>query len=388
VVAQVALVVVLLTGAALLARSLWKLQRVELGLDTSEVLGVTVTRADQRYPAAAETRVFFSELLERVAVTPGVAAVGMVQHLPLTGQRSSTSLGDAGSGGQATFADIRTIAGSFFQATGSRLIAGRTFTGADRENSPNVFIVNRTLARNLGGDVLGRRISFNWGEVVDGKVVATSVAGQVVGIVADVRESGPAVAAAPALYRPFAQDPWPTMSLVVRKGTATADAALAQRISAHVQELDPDQPVVVQPLRGAAAALLARPRMQLILVTAFAGLALLLAGVGLYGVIAFAVDQRRQEIGVRLALGATPEMISRIILQHGLVLTAAGLLAGSAIALIALPLLRSLVYGVSLADPIAISGAAVFVMLVSLLASVIPARRAARLDPLAALRPD
>ncbi|MGH9161579.1 MAG: ABC transporter permease [Vicinamibacteraceae bacterium] len=238
VVAQVALVAVLLVAAGLLGRSLWKLQRVELGFDLDGVLAITVARAKQMSPGTDEARrLFLDELVAEAQTVAGVTAAGMVQHLPLTGERSTTGYAVEGTeitGGM----DLRVAGGDFFAASGTAVVAGRSFTPADNAAAPNVYIVNRALAKNLGGDVIGRRLAFEWGGVVDGRIVPVKITGDVVGVVEDVRESGPASPAAPALYRPFAQHPRPTMTLVLRTRRDAAD--LARAVIARIHALHPE----------------------------------------------------------------------------------------------------------------------------------------------------
>ena len=387
VIAQVALVAVLLVGAGLLGRSLWNLQHVELGMDTSQTIAATVARTQRAYPTDDAGRVFFRQILEEVATLPGVSAVGMVQHLPLTGERSTTGINLQGSGDTYNGGgDIRAIGGDFFGTMRMRLLGGRTFTSADNESAPRVFIVNQSLAQQLGGvrQAIGKRIAYSWGGVVDGKVVPISIDAEIVGVVEDVHESGPALEAGPALYRPFEQDPWPTMSIVVR--TEGDVDALGRAVTARIQERHPNQPVTVNVLSELVSELVARPRMQLFLVGLFAAMALVLATIGLYGVIAYTVDQRRQEIGVRLAMGATPARVTRMVVRQGITLGGIGLGLGAIVALLTLPVLDTLVYGVPLTDPPTIIAAFTFIMLTTTAASLLPALRASRTDPNAALR--
>jgi putative ABC transport system permease protein len=382
VVAQVALVSVLLVAAGLLGRSFWRLQHVDMGMSTSNVIIAALPGAggNTENPVALH-----DEVLRRVNDIPAVTVAGMVQHVPLTGDRSTTRFGLEGQPEGLGHADIRVVHGDLFTAFGMRLVEGRLFNMDDRQGATPVYVINRTLAASLGGNPIGRRIFYSWGTQVDGKVMPIDIVGEVVGVVDDIHESGPAIQAAPALYRPYAQDPtWAGLSLILRAHGTVND--ITRAIRAQVRELDPDQPVTVKRIEELTAMHLARPRMQFVLVATFAVLALVLAAVGLYGVIAYGVDQRRREIGVRLAVGATPSTVTSLVVKQGLLLTVLGLFVGALIAFVTLPSLRDLVFGVELTDPLTIVATAVYVLVVALLACVIPAVRAARIDPVTALR--
>jgi putative ABC transport system permease protein len=381
VVAQVALVAVLLGAAGLLGRTYWQLQAVDMGMNTSDVIFGALPGAATNTP---DPRVFHREVLQRVQAIPGVTVAGMVQHVPLTGERSTTKYGIEGSDQGLGSADIRIVHGSAFDALGVRPLQGRTFNADDREGTATVFVVNRALAQTLGGDVIARRIYYSWGGEVNGKIVPLDIAGEIIGVVEDIRESGPAVVAAPAIYRPYEQDPNWMMSLVLRANGSLNDVTRA--VSEQVRELDRAQPVTITRVEDLAATHLARPRMQFMLIGTFAALALTLAAVGLYGVIAYAVDQRRKEIGVRLAVGATPTMVTALVVKQAVALTSAGLLLGAVVAAVALPALRRIVFGVQLADPLTIAATAFYILLVAVLAALLPAVRAARIDPVTALR--
>lgn len=387
VVGQIALVSLLLVAAGLLGRSFLHLTAVDLGLDTRGVIATELTMTADGPAEPERVRGYFQNALEEVRSIPGVAAAGMVQHLPLTGVRSTTGWSPKGTEEIAGPVDLRVADPGFFDAAGTRILAGRGFRSADGADAPNVFLINRALARRLGGEAaIGERIQYHWGSRVEGRVVPVYIAGEIIGIVEDVRESGPAHDPAPALYRPFGQDPWVQMNLVVR--TAGDPDAVAAVVESRLQALQVDRPVEVQPMADRAATLLARPRLQLLLIGAFAVFALLLAAVGLYGVIAYAVEQRRGEMAVRLAMGATPAAVTGLVLRQALLYASAGLGVGAAVALVGLPLLQSLVYGVSVTDPVTIGGVIAFLTLVTLAAAAWPARRAAALEPMDALRVD
>ena len=382
VVAEVALAVVLLVGAGLLGRSLQHLLQVDTGLRADQVLTMRLTLTAARYEKEAELRAFMNRVLARVQALPGASRVGGEMYLPLTGLRIGHSFTrddrPRPRPGDELGTDIRVVAGDCFRALGIPLLSGRAFDARDSEQAETVFVVNEDLARRYfpDRDPVGQRISFEW----DGPV-----SGQIVGVVGSVREMGPAEEPSPAIYRPYAQMPVPQMTLVIRTGGDPL--ALASSVGAAVREIDPNQPVAdVRTMSHVMNETVARPRMILYVLGGFAGTALLLAALGLYGIVSYSVAQRQQEIGVRVALGAQRADVVRPILREGLVLTAAGLAFGLAGAFASTRVMRTLLFGVDATDPATLAGVSLFLAAVALVASYVPARRATRVDPVVALR--
>jgi len=382
VVSQVALAVVLLAGAGLLGRSLWRLLSVDTGIHAERVLTARVSLPDARYEEPERRVVFNDELFRRVDALPGVSAVGSVGWLPMTGDKSATGFTVAGrpapEPGKEPGADIRGVGGDYFRVLGVPLVRGRLFTGADGAAAPRVFVVNQAFVREHfpGEDPIGRRLAVQW----DGDPV-----GEIVGVVGDERESGPASEAAPAIYFWHAQDPWSSFTLLAR--TTGEPGALSAAVAREVRAVDPLLPVdAVRPMASVVSDVVARPRLNAVLLGAFSTAALLLAALGIYGVIAYAVSQRTREIGVRVALGAAPRDVLRLVVGQGVRLAAVGLGVGLLASLAATRLMRGLLFGVEPGDPLTLAAVLAVLGAVALLASYLPARRAARTDPLQALR--
>ena len=384
VVAEVALAMVLLVGAGLLGRSLQQLLHVDTGLRTDQVLTMRLMLTAARYEKEPELRAFMQRLLARVQSLPGANAVGGEMYLPLTGLKIGHSFTrddrPRPQPGEQLNTDIRVIAGDYFRALGIPVLKGRGFVEHDTEHARPVFVVNEELARRYfpDRDPIGQRISFEW----DG-----TVSGEIVGIVGNVREMGPKQAPSPAIYRTYAQMPMPQMTLVIR---ASRDPlALASSTAAAVREIDPNQPVAeVRTMERVLSNTVAMPRLILYVLGGFAGVALLLAALGLYGIVSYSVTQRRREIGVRVALGAQRGDVLRPILREGMLLTAFGLVLGFAASFASTKVMQSLLFEVEASDPITLVGVALFLSVTALAASYVPARRATRLNPVVALRMD
>jgi predicted permease len=381
VVAEVGLAVVLLVGAGLLGRSLQQLLQVSTGVRTEGVLTMRLSLSASRYEQEAELRAAMGRYLERIAALPGARHAGAELYLPFTGLKIGHSFTRADrpepAPGERPNMDLRIVAGDYFRALAVPLLRGRTFDARDNERSARVFVVNDALARRYfpDRDALGARIT----------VSGDKDSGEIVGIVGDVRELGPREDPSPAIYQPFAQQPVGQVTLVIR---AEGDPlALAAPAAAAVREIDRHQPVAdVRTLDRVLADSVARPRMIVYVLGGFAATAVLLAGLGLYGVVSYSVTQRRRDIAVRVALGAQNRDVVRPILREGLVLSAAGLALGLPGAVAATRAMRSLLFGVNAADPATLAAAAVFLVLVALTASYVPARRATRVDPASALQ--
>lgn len=382
VVGEVALAMILLLGAGLLLRSFQNLQAVDTGMDPQGVLTMRVTLSGEEYQGPGAVPAFVDRLTSSLAALPGVDAVGTIQFLPLRGAKSATSVwrGDRPKPelGDIRGADIRVVGGDYFRAQGVALRRGRVFDERDVPSATEAVIINEALARERfpGEDPIGKPLVYNWGE---------DMPAEIVGVVADVRETTLTGDAAPAFYRPITQFPNGNVNILIR--TSGDPMALAGPARARLADLDDDLPVAeIRSMESIFAEAAARSRMSSMLLGGFAAMALLLAAIGLYGVISYTVTQRRGEIGVRLALGANRARIVRLIVRQGMTLTAVGLAIGVAGALLVTRLLQSLLYGVSSTDVLTFVAVPVLLAGVALLASYLPASRASRVDPATALR--
>jgi putative ABC transport system permease protein len=378
-VSQIALALVLLAGSGLLAKSFLALRAAPSGFAPAGVLTLRLSLPATRYPGAGDRPAFFAELERRLAALPGVRAAGAVSHLPLSGTvLGSGFVAEGGpAAGTEVAADLRGTTPGYFAAMGIPLVRGRGFRDADGPEAPPVAVVDETLAGRLwpGEDPVGKRLRW----------IRSDVPLQVVGVARSVRHVGLGVPPEPTVYRPYAQYARATALFVAVRGNGSAES-LAEEVRAAVRALDPGQPVA--DLRGMESRVeesLGRPRFQALLLGGFAAAALLLAAVGLYGVISYSVAQRTHEIGVRMALGATPGTVRRMVVGRGAAITAAGLAAGLLLALGLARLLAGLLYGVAATDPATYAAVVLLLGAVALLATWLPARRATRVDPLAAL---
>jgi putative ABC transport system permease protein len=386
VVAQVALALVLLVGAALLVGSLSRLLSVDPGFEPAGVLAVHVSLPESRYPERADVGRFFDELIGRVDAIPGVERAGAVWALPLTNVWASGGAYPEGEAdAEAVAVGMLPVRGAAFEALGMRLVAGRTYSAADLAPVADVVVINETMARRFwpGEDAVGKRFRrSSRGEAGDRPWLT------VIGVMADVKRAslGTPSDAEAFFHHGHTEGGWASdMRIVVR---AAADPlALAAPIRAAVRALDPalavgDIVTLPQLIERSAAG----PRIRTLLSTTFAALAALLAVIGIYGVMAFAVNERRREIGVRMALGARRGDVLGGVLRQGGTLVAAGIALGLIGAAAATRLIASLLFGVSALDVRIYGATAALLALVALAACAIPAVRAARVDPLIALR--
>jgi predicted permease len=387
--AEVALSVVLVVGAGLLLRSLHALTRVDLGFRPEGVLTVKLSLPETGYEQPEKVARLYARLLERVRALPGVAAAGTIRSLPLAAQIGDWGLAVEGyvpAPGVNAKGDWQVASDGALEALGERLVRGRLFTSADVADGQQVALVNETMARTYwpGQDVLGKRFR-------QGGPRAPWVS--VVGVVGDVRHNGLRAPIKEKFYRPHAQfhvsSGWAvrSMTLVVR-GPKEPRALLAP-IREVVRELDPNLPLAaVRPLSEIVGDALATARLAGTLVGVFAGMALLLSMVGLFGVLAWVVSRRTREIGVRLALGADPRSVRRLVRWQGLRVAGVGLLLGLALALAARPVVSSLLVGVEAYDPATLAATLIMLFACAFASSDLPARRASRVDPARALRAD
>jgi putative ABC transport system permease protein len=390
VVLEIALALTLLAGAGLLGRSFFELSRVNPGFQTEQLLTVRTTLPQPRYGTPDRVRAFTSSLLERVQHLPGVTTVGVVNYLPMSNFGIGGSFSIDGrplaTGGERPGSWISVVGGDYFAAMGIPLVRGRFFNDADNERTPSVFIIDEELARRYwpGENPIGGRITWQRGEAYE-RNADGPVTGEIVGVVGSVRWAGMAAKPLATTYWWFPQVPRPQVTMVAR--SAGDPNALTRAIAAQVNEIDPDQPVSdIRAMRDFVSDDLARPQFTMSLLAGFAVAAVLLSAIGLYGLIAFGVTQRTREIGVRIALGAGRRSVIGLVLRRGLMLAGAGLAVGLAAALALGRVMTGLVYGITPSDPLTFFSVAVFLVVVALLATYIPARRAAGVDPMVALR--
>jgi putative ABC transport system permease protein len=381
VVVEVALALVLLVGAGLLGKSFLRLLEVKPGFDPHNVITAQLTLPSARYEKDEQVVQFFTQLTERVAAQPGVEAVGTIDMLPM-----------AGSGGTNTFiidgrplarpgvypeANARTVDPGYFGALRIPVLKGRNFTAQDRAGAPGVCIVNETFAR-----------LFFPGEDAVGKILRNPDGTnpfQIVGVVGDIKHWGLDDEAEAYLYAPQLQMPSNGVALVVRSSTDTA--ALMAMIRREVRALDPDQPIFdVKTMNERIAHTTSPARLGSFLLGLFALVALTLAAVGIYGVMAYSVTQRTHELGVRMALGAQPRDVLRLVVQQGMLLVGIGLLIGLAASFALMRWLASKLFQVSPADPTTFAAVTLLLAAVALVACLVPARRATKVDPMIALR--
>ncbi len=384
VVAEVALTLVVLLSAGLLVNSFLRLRRVEPGLDVDRLLTVTFEPPSAQYNGdnwRAQRLNFWNQLSARVAALPGVEAVGAIDSLPLSGQGRvyrfrKDGEADSSSSPAASFQVVTT---DYFRSVGVKLQRGRQFTEFDREDSPPVAIINETMARRFwpGEEALGKRIIIR----------NDQRASEIIGVVSDVKHFGLDRETQPEMYRPFDQVVIDVMPMVVR---AQGDpASFANAVRQQAQAVDPTVAVDrIAPMRELLSDSLAQRRFTMLLLGAFAAVALLLAGVGVYGVMAYSVTQRTREIGVRLALGAQRGDVLRLVMKQGLKLASVGVAIGLLASFASARLMKDLLFGVGATDPLTFAAIALLLVFVALLACYIPARRAAKVDPMIALRCD
>jgi putative ABC transport system permease protein len=382
VITQLSLAVVLLVSAGLLLRSFLVMQRVDLGYRTDGVYLTGVTFRGARYPDAARAVGAIEDVLTRLRANPAVRVAEATDLPPMTGgdqDITAIPVGTTPSPGQPPSIWYRSVTLGYFSSMQMRLVAGRTFTADDRKDAPLVGIINEEAARKFwpGENPLGRVLST--GRRAEAPKVT------IIGITASTRHDGANQPFKTEIFLPFAQFPSRGVTLMLQPSRDVASLTAAVRQTFH--DVDPLLPFsALEPLTARAGSAVALPRLYAMLVGLFAGAALLLAALGVYGVMAYAVTQRQREIGVRLALGAEPSRIRRMVLGEGGRLALVGLGVGLAGALFAGQLLGKLLFGVSPYDAATLISVPVVLGAVTVIASWLPARRAMRLDPVRAIR--
>ncbi len=380
IVIELALALVLLTGTGLLGRSFIGLMQKKTGLDASRVLSLTVSLSAKRYDGPARCWDFFSRAQTEVAAVPGVEATGFTQTspfrwgIPVDFVPVRADAAEAAADMPEAFCDSVSV--DYFKAMGIPLLAGRAFTPADDYKVPPIVILSETAARRYFGteNPIGRFIS-----------PGAPARFEVVGVVGDVRRSGLAAATPLQVYRPLAQRTPGFAALMVR--TALPPATLAKSVQAALWRVDPDTPVTdVATMDTFVSRSVTQPRLYLALFSLFAALALLLAAIGLYGLIAYSVAQRTREFGIRTALGASAHEVLALVLREGATLIAFGLALGLAGSFAATRLLRTMIFETSLHDPLVFLAVPLLLAAVAAFACYLPARRATKVDPIIALR--
>lgn len=381
VVAQVALALLLLAGAGLLVQSFARLMAINPGFSADRVMTAKISVSGDRYQDPARVRQFFNELFEGLRRSPGVVAAGGVSFLPMNGMAAATGFSIVGREdpplGQGHVCEVRVAAGDYFGAMGIPLVAGRRFDAREQRDTANVVIVNETLARaHFPQGAIGQKIIVSWNDQAPDEII---------GVVGDVRTSDLETAPRATIYWPQGRFSYPWTTAVVKMaGDASGAVPLIRQ---EVRKLDGGVPIAdIRSLDEVVARSAAQRRLTMTLLGAFALVALALAAVGIYGVLAYVVAQRTREIGVRMALGASRADIFRLVIGRAFFLVTIGLALGGAASWMATRSMESLLFQTTAGDPMVFAGVAALLMTTALLASYIPGRTASKVDPLVSLR--
>ncbi len=383
VISEVTLSLVLLVGAGLLMRSFLELRDVKPGFNPHGVLTANVSLPAARYGQEESQTAFFQNVLQHAAALPGVRSVGAVDPLPLSGNLAQNILTIEGRPPLAVAdrltTNARVVTPGYFDAMSIPVVKGRVFNEHDAKDAPKVLVVNETLARKYfpGEDAVGKRIGLS---------IAKNMTGEIVGVVGDVKHVSLDKEAGVECYVNYLQVPDAAMTLVARS-ESNDPASLSAALRKAVEEVDKDQPLSdVQTMDQWLASSVARRRFNTLLLGVFALVALLLAAVGIYGVMSYTVTQRTKEIGIRLALGARASDVQRMVVGQGMALILIGVSVGLVAAFALTRVMSSLLFGVSATDPLTFIGVSALLASVALVACLIPARRATKVDPMVALR--
>ncbi len=385
VVSEVALAVVLLAAAGLLVRSFQRLRSVDPGFNGSNVLVLPIFLDNNVYNSGTKTRAYYDQLTQELSALPGVVSVGGATALPASPlgpdfDRPIWAEGTLPPPGGANRADVRMVTPEYFRTLGISLLQGGAFSIQDRPDSPRVTIINQSLADRVwpGLDPVGKHLVVDYSR-------AGTYPYEVVGVVNDIRFYGLRSNPRPEVYFPHAQRSYLILNMAVR--TSVDPRGLIPQVRRAVLEVDPLRPAQSYVLlEDLLAATVARDRFAMLLLTSFAITALLLAALGIFGLLSSTVTQRTHEIGIRMALGAQPRDIFKLVVGQGMVLTLAGVGVGLAASFMLTRFLESLLFGVTATDPVTFSGVAVLLVAVALLACYLPDRRATKVDPMVALR--
>jgi putative ABC transport system permease protein len=389
VVVEIALSLVLLAGAGLMLKSFWRLQAVESGFKPDSVLTMRMLLPFTTHPQTSQRAAFFRQVLERLRTLPGVASAGAVSRIPMAPGNNSGAMTcenpTVGANEPQVETEMRWASSGYFQTMGITLLSGRDFNDADGEGTQPVAIVDESFARRFypNEDPIGKRIKR-------GGLQSTHPWKTIVGVVRSVRNQRLDATSLPQAYFPVFQEAGEmfNLSFAVR-ASGDEPLALTQSVRAAVLAVDRNQPVFdVKPLRQIVADSIALKRLALLLLSVFAAVAVLLAVSGIYGVMAYVVTQRTHEIGVRLALGAQIKDVLRLVVRQGMKLALCGVTFGLVAAFAFTRLLKTLLFEVSATDPMTFLGITMLLLFVALVACLVPARRATKVDPMIALRHD
>jgi putative ABC transport system permease protein len=377
-----ALALVLLVGAGLLVRSFMTLMRVDPGFDPSRTVTMKVTLPSASYAGEGRSVAFFDRLFARLDTLPGVRAAGGVSFLPLHGLGAATSFFIEGQDkirqGDEPVSDVRVVTHDYFKAMGIPLLRGRLFDSRDTAPKTRRIIVSELLVKKYFGDVdpIGKRIVLSWNDEGPDEII---------GVVGDIRSASLETEPKGASYLPPARFAYPFMTVVVK--TTDESMRLVPSLVNAVHEIDRDVPVAdIMPMTEIISVSTAERRLTMVMLMIFASVALVLASVGIYGVISYSVTQRTQEIGIRMALGAQRADVLRMVVGRAMVLAIAGIVLGAVGAFTLMRLMTNLLFSVQPEDPITFATVAVLLGIVAALASYLPGRRATRVDPVVALR--
>jgi predicted permease len=382
VVAEIALSLVLVISAGLMIRSFLKLQKVDPGFVPDNVLTMRISLPGAKYSDDDQARAFFEQAQERIRNLPGIVSVGATTTPALKGYRWSSDMTIEGRPPEEFVREVRhkEITNDYFRAIGIPLVSGRFFDQSDNDKSLQVVIVNEALARNYfpGEDPIGKRLKFGKPESKDNWEI-------IIGVVGNEKQDSLGKEVRPEIYKSHLQDAQSEMTFVMR--TATDPRSLVGAARSEIRAMDKDlPPFAIKTMNDVLYESVARERFTMLLLAIFAGLALLLAGIGIYGVINYSVTRRTREIGIRMALGADSKAVMKQVIGQGLKLAVAGVAIGLGAAWALTRLMASLLFGVSAIDPITFAGVSLILIAVALIACCIPALRATKVDPMEALR--
>jgi putative ABC transport system permease protein len=379
---EIALALVLLIGAGLLIQGFFRLERVSPGFEPNRILSMHVSLVGPRYAKPQQQADGMQEILSRIEHVPGVVSAGSILWAPLSGLKSATTFRVAGrplpKPGQEPVTAVSIVTPDYFSSMSIPLIRGRLLTLRDRANTTPVVLVSQSLAHMYfqGIDPIGQHLFVSWDRDVQYEIT---------GVVGDVKHDGLDQDAMPAVYFAEAQEPARAGTLMIR--TSADPMKLAPVIEQVIHAYDKDQAIGdIQPLDAVLSKSIARPRFQSVLLASFAGLALLLAVIGIFGVMSYSVVQRTREIGIRVALGASRGEVLRLVVGQGVALAVVGIVTGLAGALALTRYLRSLLFETSPTDPLTFVAVSLILCIVAVAASYFPARRATQVDPMQALR--
>ncbi len=384
VVVEVALSLVLLIGAGLMIRSFLHLQRVDPGFSAERLLTVQLGPPASKYPENQKVVNFYNQLLEKLAATPGIQGVSAVNALPMTGSASMWAFSIEGQPLSPTGADadaeVYRVSPDYFQMMGIAILSGRGLSQQDHQDAPPALVINETFAKRYfpGEDPIGKRITF--GDPAAGEWQT------IVGVARDVKHRELDVEAYSQVYATYQQTPSRGMYLMMR--TASADPlSMVSAFRTQLWSLDAEQPLYnVKTMDQVMSESISRPRFNMVLMAVFAGVALVLAAVGIYGVMSYSVSQRTHEIGIRMALGAQRQDVVKLVVGQGMMLAGAGVVIGAVAGVLLTRFISSLLFQTSASDPLTFIAISLLLIAVAFVACYIPARRATRVDPMIALR--